>query len=50
MLMLNILLTDGPAPYESKGIGESSSIPVVGADLPVTADKALAGLKPKRGG
>ncbi len=48
----------GPAPYESKGIGESSNIPVAGAianavfdavgvritDLPVTADKVLAGL------
>ena len=50
---------DGPAPYESKGIGESSNIPVAGAianavydavgvritDLPVTAAKVLAGLK-----
>ena len=50
---------DGPAPYESKGIGESSNIPVAGAianavfdaigvritDLPVTADKVLAGLR-----
>ena len=49
----------GPAPYESKGIGESSNIPVAGAianadfdavgvritDLPVTADKVLAGLR-----
>ena len=49
----------GPAPYESKGIGESSNIPVAGAianavfdavgvritDLPVTADKVLARLR-----
>jgi|AP95_1055475.scaffolds.fasta_scaffold04549_3 CO/xanthine dehydrogenase Mo-binding subunit len=49
----------GPAPYESKGIGESSNIPTAGAianavfdavgvritDLPVTADKVLAGLR-----
>ncbi len=49
----------GPAPYESKGIGESSNIPVAGAianavfdavgvritDLPVTAEKVLAGLR-----
>ena len=53
---------DGPAPYSSKGIGESSNIPVAGAianavydavgvritDLPITADKVLAGLKAKR--
>lgn len=52
----------GPAPYESKGIGESSNIPVAGAianavfdavgvritDPPVTADKVLAGLRVKR--
>ncbi len=51
----------GPAPYESKGIGESSNIPVAGAianavydavgvritDLPITADKVLAGLRAK---
>ncbi|NQW24581.1 MAG: xanthine dehydrogenase family protein molybdopterin-binding subunit [SAR202 cluster bacterium] len=51
----------GPAPYESKGIGESSNIPIAGAianavfdavgvritDLPVTADKVLAGLRVK---
>ena len=51
----------GPAPYESKGIGESSNIPVAGAianavfdavgvritELPVTAEKVLAGLKAK---
>ena len=49
----------GPAPYESKGIGESSNIPVAGAianavfdavgvritDLPVTADKVLSKLQ-----
>ena len=54
----------GPAPYESKGIGESSNIPVAGAianavfdavgvritDLPVTADKVLAALKEKGAG
>ena len=54
----------GPAPYESKGIGESSNIPVAGAianavfdavgvritDLPVTADKVLAGLRRNRAG
>ncbi len=52
----------GPAPYESKGIGESSNIPVAGAianavfdavgvritDLPLTADKVLAALRAKR--
>ena len=49
----------GPAPYESKGIGESSNIPVAGAianavfdavgvritDLPVTSEKVRAGLR-----
>ena len=49
----------GPAPYESKGIGESSNIPLAGAianavfdavgaritDLPVTADKVLSKLQ-----
>ena len=49
----------GPAPYESKGIGESSNIPIAGAianavfdavgaritDLPVTADKVLSKLQ-----
>ncbi len=49
----------GPAPYQSKGIGESSNIPVAAAianavadvagvritDLPVTAEKVFAGLK-----
>ena len=52
----------GSAPDESKGIGESSNIPVAGAidnavfdavgvritDLPVTADKVLAGLREMR--
>ena len=51
----------GPAPYESKGIGESSNIPVAGAianavydavgvritDLPISAEKVLAALKAK---
>ncbi|MBO20121.1 MAG: nicotinate dehydrogenase medium molybdopterin subunit, partial [Chloroflexi bacterium] len=54
---------EGPAPYESKGIGESSNIPIAGAianavydavgvritDLPITADKVLAGLRAKGG-
>ncbi|MCH8298711.1 MAG: xanthine dehydrogenase family protein molybdopterin-binding subunit, partial [Chloroflexi bacterium] len=54
----------GPAPYESKGIGESSNIPVAGAianavfdavgvritDLPISADKVLAALKAKAAG
>ena len=49
----------GPAPYQSKGIGEMSNIPVAGAianavedavgvritDLPITAEKVLAALK-----
>ena len=51
----------GPAPYESKGIGESSNVPVAGAianavhdaigvritDLPITAEKVLKALKAK---
>lgn len=51
----------GPAPYESKGIGESSNVPVAGAianavhdaigvritDLPITAEKVLNALKLK---
>ena len=51
----------GPAPYESKGIGESSNVPVAGAianavhdaigvritDLPITAEKVLNALKSK---
>ncbi|HCP23648.1 MAG TPA: hypothetical protein DIT90_05920, partial [Dehalococcoidia bacterium] len=63
--METILIEDeeGPAPYESKGIGESSNIPIAGAianavydavgvritDLPITADKVLAGLRAKGG-
>jgi xanthine dehydrogenase molybdenum-binding subunit len=53
----------GPAPYQSKGIGESSNIPVAGAianavadavgarimDLPITAEKVFAALNAKRG-
>jgi len=52
----------GPAPYQSKGIGESSNVPVAGAianavydavgvrimDLPITAEKVLFALKSKR--
>jgi CO/xanthine dehydrogenase Mo-binding subunit len=51
----------GPAPYQGKGIGESSNIPVAGAianavydavgvrimDLPITAEKVLAALRAK---
>ena len=51
----------GPAPYDSKGIGESSNVPVAGAianavhdaigvritDLPITAEKVLNALKAK---
>lgn len=54
----------GPAPYASKGIGESSNVPVAAAianavedavgvritDLPITAEKVLAALKTKNGG
>jgi CO/xanthine dehydrogenase Mo-binding subunit len=53
----------GPAPYQSKGIGESSNIPVAAAianavadavgvritDLPLTAEKVFAALHAKRG-
>ena len=53
--------TPGPAPFESKGIGESANIPTAGAianavhdaigvpitDLPITAEKVLAALKEK---
>jgi CO/xanthine dehydrogenase Mo-binding subunit len=49
----------GPAPYEGKGIGETSNVPVAAAianavhdavgvrirDLPITAEKVLAALK-----
>jgi CO/xanthine dehydrogenase Mo-binding subunit len=51
----------GPAPYQSKGIGESSNVPIAGAianavydavgvriiDLPITAEKVLRALKEK---
>ena len=51
----------GPAPYQSKGIGESSNVPVAGAianavydavgvritSLPITAEKVLRALKEK---
>ena len=51
----------GPAPFDSKGIGESSNVPVAGAianavydaagvrifDLPITAEKVLRALKEK---
>ncbi len=54
----------GPAPYESKGIGESSNVPVAGAianavhdaigvritSLPITAEKVLKALKSKSSG
>ncbi len=54
----------GPAPYQSKGIGESSNIPVAAAianavadavggrimDLPITAEKVFAALNTKRRG
>ncbi len=51
----------GPAPYQSKGIGENSNVPVAGAianavydavgvritNLPITAEKVLRALKEK---
>ena len=54
----------GPAPFDSRGIGESSNVPVAGAianavydavgvrilDLPITAEKVLRGLREKNGG
>jgi len=54
----------GPAPYQSKGIGESSNIPVAAAianavcdavgvrilDLPITAEKVFAALQARNGG
>ena len=54
----------GPAPYQSKGIGESSNTPVAAAianavcdavgvrimDLPLTAEKVFAALQAKRAG
>ena len=57
--MLDLLITDGLVIERSKGVGETSNIPVAGAianavfdavcvritDLPVMADKVLAGLK-----
>jgi CO/xanthine dehydrogenase Mo-binding subunit len=64
--MVTVLLEPGPgpAPYQSKGIGESSNIPVAAAianavvdavgvritDLPITAAKVFAALNAKRGG
>ena len=52
----------GQAPYQTKGIGENSNIPVAGAianavydavgvrimDLPITAEKVLQALKAQR--
>ena len=52
----------GPAPFQSKGIGESSNVPLAGAianavydaigvritDLPITAEKVLRAIKEKR--
>ncbi len=59
--LVTVLLESGsgPAPYQSKGIGESSNIPVAAAianavadavgvritDLPVTAEKVFAGIQ-----
>ena len=54
----------GPAPFDSRGIGESSNVPVAGAianavydavgvrilDLPITAETVLRGLREKNGG
>jgi CO/xanthine dehydrogenase Mo-binding subunit len=54
----------GPAPYQSKGIGESSNVPVAAAianavadavgvrimDLPITAEKVFAALQAKHDG
>ena len=61
-----MLLEPGPvpAPYQSKGIGESSNTPVAAAianavfdavgvrvmDLPLTVEKGFAALQAKRGG
>ena len=63
--LVTVLLepSPGPAPYEGKGIGESSNIPVAAAianavadavgvritDLPVTAEKVFAALQSQRG-
>jgi CO/xanthine dehydrogenase Mo-binding subunit len=62
--MVTVLLDagPGPAPYDGKGIGESSNIPVAAAianavadavgvritDLPITAEKVFAALQAKR--
>ena len=62
--LVTVLLepSSGPAPFDSKGIGESSNIPVAGAianavydavgvritDLPITAEKVLFALREKR--
>jgi CO/xanthine dehydrogenase Mo-binding subunit len=62
--LVTVLLepASGPAPFQSKGIGESSNIPVAGAianavydavgarivDLPITAEKVLQALKRKK--
>jgi len=64
--LVTVLLepSPGPAPYQSKGIGESSNTPVAAAianavfdavgvrvlDLPITAEKVFAALPAKRGG
>ena len=64
--LVTVLLdpSPGPAPYEGKGIGESSNTPVAAAianaicdavgvrvmDLPLTAEKVFAALQTKRGG
>ena len=61
--LLTVLLepVSGPAPFQSKGIGESSNTPLAGAianavydavgvrimDLPITAEKVLKALKEK---
>ena len=63
--LVTVLLepSSGPAPFQSKGIGESSNTPVAGAianavfdavgvrimDLPITAEKVLKALREKEG-
>ena len=63
--LVTVLLesSPGPAPYQGKGIGESSNIPVAAAianavaaavgvritELPVTAEKVFAALRAKSG-
>jgi nicotinate dehydrogenase medium molybdopterin subunit len=63
--LVTVLLepSTGPAPFQSKGIGESSNTPVAGAianavadavgvritDLPITAEKVLKALREKKG-